>query len=262
KVYSSKANRIVNYPAKSLCRGVTQAKNANLCAQRATVKIKARALDANTAFYRDAKIAPNQLFRGKEFVLTIGARCKLYASIPGPNISKRCPSALRGLDFSKDFKPQLGGNRPLNILEYTLSGRPLGLSIDSGVGYAAINPGAALQAVSGKIKLTVEGTKAKTSSKKLSFDTRSQRFTVTEDVNRGQGAWGIQLKKPKYKVGVRVVPRLEVEVGVDLGVYEWVRTFGPYDVDAVAINLGSFTFDRHKGTASSWNLPIDTRLEQ
>ena len=77
---------------------------------------------------------------------------------------------------------------------------------------------------------------------------------MTEDVPVGSAAsFGLSLTNPEYTVEAQLVPRLEIEIGVDLGVYDWDHTFGPYDIDELAISLGNFKFTPHAGTPNRFN---------
>ncbi|HQB38633.1 MAG TPA: hypothetical protein PL053_05100 [Deltaproteobacteria bacterium] len=254
KVYGISNQRILDYPANQICQGNfdrTNSQNAYLCAQRATVNVQATPVDGDPAFYAGTGLPGDKIFKGKEFVFEIGATCKFYASIPGPNISYSCPSSMRGFDFSKDFTPQLG-NTPKQLFNFTVAGRPIGLALEMGIGYAALNPGVSLMAHSGRLNLGVEGYQAAPSTTSISVDNVPRTFTVSE--RNAAGNWGVDLYNPQYNVSATLTPSLQVQVGIDLGVYEWSKKFGPYNIDALGIELGSVNFPTHSGTRANFEM--------
>lgn len=207
-------------------------------------------MNANKNFYRDIGVDKNQIFDGKEFVFELGASCRLTVSIPGPNINKSCPSSLRGFNFGRNFTPSLGTTRS-TLFSYMASGRALGLSLETGVGFAAINPGAELQAVNGGLKIKTEGHRAYVSRPLLSFTRSSQvkTVTLTENVTTGHtSSWGMILKAPEYKAEARLVPR----IGIDLGIYDWNHVFAPYNIDDLSVSLGEYKLKTHANTPNRY----------
>jgi hypothetical protein len=263
KVYGKTNDRILSYPANEICSGSFSTSgenaktNAYYCAQRATVKVQAKAVNGDSAFYRATGLPSDKVFDGKEFVFEIGATCKFTASIPGPNINISCPSSLKGFDFGRDFTPQLGST-PLTLFNYTIPGRPLGLALEMYIGYAALNPGVSLTAHSGSLTADVKGYQATPSKNSVTFSTTAASFTVAEKNARGN--WGIQLSDPEYGVNAALVPSLQIQVGIDLGVYAWNKKFGPYNIDALGIELGRATFPTHQDTNDTFDMKkIGTR---
>ena len=191
--------------------------------------------------------------------MTLGMTyCRMYASIPGPNIPIDCP--LNIADASVDFTPYLG-TRSKTLFQKMFSGRQLKLGFDYAIGYAVINPGVRLRADNGQLTLHTApfNSTARSSSVTLSGDTKT--VTVNEAVQRGQSPWGLVLERPSYRMGASLVPLLEAEIGIDLGVYEWNYKFGPYSVGALTVNLGRFQFDAHQGTQSRLQYELGTRRE-
>ena len=257
QVYGRTNQRILPYPANEICQGGFPTNgqlahtNAFYCAQRGRVNVTATPVDGNAAFYQATGLPSDKVFNGKEFVLEIGATCKLYASIPGPNISYNCPSSLRGINLSKDFTPQLGNN-PQTLVNFTQPGRPIGLALEAGIGYAALNPGISLSGNSGTLSLGVEGYQAIPSVNRAIISATPAVFSVTE--NNAKGNWGVVMYEPKYEVNATLIPSLQVEVGLDLGIYEWSKKFGPYNIDALAVELGRAYFPPHAGARGEYEL--------
>jgi len=257
KVYGISNQRILDYPATQICKGNfvrtgEQAKsNAFYCAQRANVNVQATPVNGNAAFYQATGLSSDKIFKGQEFVFKVGATCDFYGSIPGPDLSYSCPGSLKGFDFGRDFVPQLGST-PTDLFNYTIKGHDVGLELGFRFGYAALNPGVTMTAHSGSLKLGVAGYQAIPSTNAISIGSTPATFTVSE--NNASGNWGIELYNPQYNVSARLVPSLAVEIGIDLGIYEWSKTFGPYDIDSLGIELGSTTFPTHQGTKSNFEM--------
>jgi hypothetical protein len=262
RVYG-KNNQIVSYPANDICSGhfVTSGQNAIsnsfLCAQRGTVNVQATAVNGDPSFYLSTGLPADKVYNGKEFVFEIGATCTFYASLPGPNITKHCPNNLMGFDFGRDFTPQLGSGSK-TLFNYTVQGRPLGLALEWGAGYAALNPGVSLTVHDSTLLLGVVGHQAAASVPGVVLGTTPKSFTVNEQ--NAKGDWGIRFINPEYRVHAALVPSLQVEVGVDLDAYEWIHKFGPYNIDALGLELGSVTFPAHYNTKSNFDMKnIGTR---
>ena len=245
-------NQSRSYPATDICNDSIPMKQAAgyayLCAKGAAVTVQAKALDGSEQFYREVGVPRGQEFDGKEFVFEIGATCEFYASVPGPNIKMSCPDSIRGFDFGKHFSSQLG-SRPVTLFNYTIAGRPLGLALDGGFGYGAMNPGVSLRATNGRLDFDVTGIQAKPFKKTISINDRPKEFVIQEQ--NAHGNWGVRLSNPRYSVEALLTPTMQVEIGIDLGVYSWTDKFGPYNIDALELSLGTATFDQHTGTNTS-----------
>ncbi|MFA7399606.1 MAG: hypothetical protein WCZ98_03885 [Sideroxydans sp.] len=257
RVYSGDNNTVVQWPADQICKGSFQTegaeatRNAHLCAQRATVSLKAEPVDGDAAFYRDTGLPDEKIFEGKEFVLELGLTCRLYASIPGPNIGVNCPGGLSGFDLGQHYSPQLGTTNA-DFMEEYWPGRSLGLAIDLGLGYAAFNPGVIVQGDNGTLTLDLVGLSSTPSQASVDLKTAEKRVTVTE--NNARGAWGLGIANPRYSVDLSLKPAVEVELGLDLIAFSWVRTFPPISIDAIAIDIGRADFEHHEATNGTYRL--------
>ena len=58
---------------------------------------------------------------------------------------------------------------------------------------------------------------------------------------------GFPAGPPRYAFRLEIVPRMRVRVSVDLGIYEFNRTVGPYNIDFLSIGQG-FQVGHHVGT--------------
>lgn len=250
----------VRYPASQLCEGANSASDAALCASRAEVTVTARGVDGSAEYYERAGVPRNKIFGGKEFVLEAGVTCRLYASIPGPNIAINCPSGIRGKKFSKDFTPYLGRGSK-RLFTAIFPGRPLGLGIDAGLGYAVINPGARLNAENGELILQATGWRSDVRKGRLVLGSGSSKFSVAEAVEGGRAPWGVVFGSPKYRMRATLMPMMEAEIGIDLGVYRWSHKFGPYGLGALKVNLGSYEFGPHEGTQPGLRMQLGVRAE-
>jgi|GEM_PF-6830325 len=259
KVYNDGVPSVVPYstlktgPYK-LCKGdfYPDKNNVKYCGQGATVTLQATPVDGDPAFYAATGLPQDKIFEGKEFVFEVGATCRFHASIPGPNITYNCPDALKGFDFGKHFAPQLGGVRR-NFANITQSGRELGLAIDFGAAYVAFNPGMTIQGDKGKFSLDVTGLNATPSKPVLDLEAGPASFTLAENAAAAT-SWGFEVTNPRYGLNVLIAPSIEVELGAGIGPFSWNTKFGPFTIDALAIDLGRFDFTRHERTNSGYRL--------
>lgn len=246
---------LVNYPANTLCHGNFSRRgrdaqiNDKYCARQAEITVTAKPVaveDSDSTFYQRAEMPSAQIFDGKEFVFELGVTCRLYASIPGDNFNRRCPRSWDVFDFGQHFTPQIGSEKT-DLLKHSFSGRALGLALDAGIGYAALNPGVTLTARDGYIDFLPRGIRSSVLYNKNRVRANpTDKFHV--EVNNTVGEWGAKIKKPSYTFTAGLAPTLEVEIGIDLGLYDWNTTFGPYSIDALELTLGSPSFDRHEGS--------------
>ena len=264
------------YPARSpeqLCSGLSEEggisiegeganRNAHLCAQAAEVKVRTTEHGKayfDEEFYRSTGLPNDKLFKGRELVFEMGLRCRFYASIPGPNISTSCPRSwyFEPLVEYSQFTPQLGST-PKDFVKVEIPGRTIGLALDLGLGYVAFNPGVALQGHSGKFTLDIRGhrsTPSSTSVKLVGFNKDEKIDVVEKTAENGRGGnWGIDLLNPSYSVTAALAPTMSVEVGIDLGVYEWIERFGPVTFDNLAVDIGTGKFERHEGTKGTYEM--------
>jgi len=253
---------VVDYPSNNLCKGdfYPSVQNAKYCAQGAQVSLLATPFDGDAAFYHNIGVPQDKVFGGKEFVFELGVTCNLYASIPGPNVNVNCPDFLKVFDFGRDkLTAKLGPQRE-KITNYTMSGRPLGLSLEVGplgnlplgTGYATLNPGVTIYGKEGNLSFDVKGLNARTSTSNIKLEKQAGSFRVEE--NNAKGPWGFEISNPLYNVGIELAPSIQLEVGIGLGPFGWNHTFDPMTIDALAIDVGTYPFERHQGTRRSYKM--------
>ena len=250
----------VPYPSNELCRQVSHPSNAEKCATIARVSASYKPVstrESNIQFYRRAGVPESEILNGDEFRFVFGAGCSLVMSIPGLDPSTvRCPSRLRRIiDERRNFSPQIGNDRKA-LVDFNLSGRQLGLAIDGGFGYAAINPGISVLGDNGSIEAEIKPSNARTrpqanahvTKDAIAFKNGVKSYLVEERVAVGDvETWGSLISSNQYSVNVNLAPSFRLEMGIDLGVYEWKDTTKPYVFDSLAFDLGRFHFDTHEG---------------
>lgn len=255
-VYAGKANFSYPYPARELCSAAKGNKAAAFqCAKTAEVALTVIPFDADPDDYLEMGVDATQVFGGKELVFEIGATCRLFASIPGEDVSRTCPAKLKGIDFGRNFVPQIG-SIPRPLFKRTIPGRPLGIALETGIGYAALNPGIALQAINGRLTFDVLPNRSDIVAKEVNLTNKVTRFDVSEKIGKGgKSDFGFDLVGPRYQVNTRLVPLIEIEIGIDLGIMGWDHTYGPYEIDDLAIELAEFEFTAHEGSPTKLHVP-------
>lgn len=264
RVHQRNRRMLVQYPAKGLCDEVSEPSSAYLCSAMGAVKIEARPVhknQSNNQFYQQAGVNMSRV-TDEEFVFKVGASCRLYASIPGPNIAKDCPGSF-DIDHSKHFTPSLGSQSvdlPTFYIPRDLA-RSIPLGIDLGFTYAILRPGVTFRGHSGVLTFSLAPKMSRFTSNSNSIVLRSApyRFQVFENVRQGTSDWGFILKDPKYRFTASVLPKIKAEVGIGVAGYNWRHTFGPYALDALEFDLAHFNFERLSGTTGEHMYLIGTR---
>lgn len=248
----------IPYPAQTgqLCSNIpTEGERARqyapLCAQRAKVTLNAQGVNGNRDFYRAVGMPEEKILDGKEFVLDMDAGVILRGSIAGSDFRYERHA---GANFGDHFTPQLGsGSR--RLFDQTQSGRSLGLALDLVLGYVSLDPGIAVYGDSGSLSFDVRKNSAKTTGlgdDDLTLGSDTKTLYVEED--HAQGNWGIAIANPRYRLGLSIAPTMKISYGVDLRIYEWNGSFGPYDIDALAVDMGQAVFNNHRGATSEYLL--------
>ncbi|MDC3332618.1 hypothetical protein OAV62_00085 [bacterium] len=264
-----RSNQIVPYPTQSLCRQVESSANAEGCATRGSLGVNVRAVptaESNRAFYQTAGVPRDEIFDGNEFVFQLGASCRFSASIPGPNKGFSCPTAWNSIiDENRNYVAPLGNTRQ-TLATFVESGRSLGLAYDTGLGYIALNPVLVVKGKDGALDLSFEPTtsgdqaNARLSNRRLTLGSTEKDITVTTAVGAGRVEdWGAKVRIDNYTMGIDLEPSVEVEAGIDLGVYEWTGKAGPYTLDALAIDIGDYEFDVHEGVTARQTVTLGRR---
>jgi hypothetical protein len=201
--------------------------------------------------YPAVGLPANKTFEGKEFVLEFKAGCSFYASIPGPNIDKKCPSIDKG--YSRDVDPVIGSESSA-IHDWWLDGTVTGLSLNLAVVKASVDLGVGADVTNGKIRMRATGTNGGTVSMgALAFNSRSAiGFDVTSG---GQASPRLRLDDPRYGFDLRLRPKIRGKIDLDVAVYERQFIIGPYPLDFLAI-AHSFELGHHDGTTASHDYAV------
>jgi hypothetical protein len=199
--------------------------------------------------YQAVGLPANKTFGGKEFVLEFKAGCRLYVSIPGPNIDRRCPSI--DLDYSRDVDPVIGTDRS-SIGDWWLDGSVTGLKVAIPVASAALDIGIGAEVTNGRIGVRATplagATLHSVGGGNLSFTSRTPRVF---DVTRAPGVAdaGVRFDRPTYGFDITVTPKLRGRIEVDVAVYEKTWILGPWALGFLSISQ-NFQLSHHSGTVS------------
>ena len=205
--------------------------------------------------YQAVGLPANKTFDGKEFVLEFKASCRLYVSIPGPNVDRRCPSI--DLGYSRDIDPVIGGETS-NIGDWWLNGSMTGLTASVAAASVSLDVGLGADVTNGRIGVRLAALPgsgfAGVNPGDLAFN---QRSPLSFTVNRGSGGAnaGFRLERPTYGFDIRVAPKLRARVKVDVSVYENTWILGPYALDFLAISR-SFQLSHHAGTVAQHSYEV------
>ena len=249
-VHEENRKMLVKYPASGLCEKADNASQAHLCAAlgKATIQaIPVSTRDSNNQFYRDAGIPENKI-DSREFTFKISADCYLTVSVPGYKKNYECPNFIN-VDKSQDFIPPLGFGDEKDIVSYYIpddvaKAVPLGYSNPGGLGYAILMPGVVISGEDGTLSFDVvqHVAKLRPEINNLTLDKRSKSLSISERTMHHHGSdWGFKIKNPKYSLNASLVPSIKAQVGIDF-VYEWKKTFKPFKLDSLKINLGRSQF--------------------
>lgn len=204
--------------------------------------------------YPAVGLPANKTFEGKEFVLEFKAGCSFYASLPGPNLDKKCPQIDKG--YSRDVNPVIGTESSA-IHDWWLDGTVTGLALNLAVVKATIDVGVGADVTNGRMRMHATGTNGASVSGltagALAFSSRDAiGFDVT---NGGQANAGLRLGSPGYGFDLRLRPKLRAKVDLDVAVYEHQWIIGPYALDFLAI-AQNFQLGHHDGTVASHDYAV------
>ncbi len=246
------------YPATRLCPAAEgERSKAHLCAAEAEIEFSARAVpvaESNADFYRRAGMPEGDIFGGTEFLLEGGMTCSFKASIPGPDPRTwNCPASLYK-SFSANFAARLS---PGKVFEKRFDGRAAGLGYDLSLGYAVIDPGIRVRATKAELKFAVNRWNSVGSPRRLTLSTGKVKANIKARVGTGEQPWGLEVKNPVYRLNATISPMMYFRVGIDLGVYEWSTSFGPFVIGSM--KLPALEFPAHAGTSPNFRLQVGTR---
>lgn len=195
-------------------------------------------------------------FQGREFVLEFDAGCGLKAVIPGPDIKLKCPTP--SVHESQDILPAIGqDNRQLGPV-WVVDGQVWGLGVNAGIGGAYLDLGVAANLSNGRFTMQISpfpGSQIEgLSGPNLVFSSGNpQRFTLLTQT--GNTPSGFVLENPRYQVTAAISPAARGRVNIDLGIYEFNKTVGPFILDMVSLEQ-EFELGRHDGTVVKHRFPL------
>lgn len=199
--------------------------------------------------YQAVGLDAGKTFDGNEFVLELTAGCRLYASIPGPNLEQKCPDI--SFNENRDVPPVIGSERS-TVKEWWLPGKTTGLWFDAGFARGSIDTGIGLDVTNGTFSVSVEPTPGASISgidgNALAFSSRSPTtFTLTRD-SGFQG--GFTLSNPRSTFALSLRPAIRASVGIDVSVYENDWMLGPWSIP-VSVEVLTVPLPHHSGTVGS-----------
>ncbi|NOZ10432.1 MAG: hypothetical protein GXP09_05270 [Gammaproteobacteria bacterium] len=220
--------------------------------------LSATTRDANEAFYLATGLERSKLFKGKEAVLEVrfGFGYKLRAIWKDLKYQRY---RSYGINYSQDFRPPFGNCRDCGFriaLPPELTRTRFDFAVLSGYAQAGFK-------LSGKGEVQFDyepfiGDR-KLGKRRVSFkDDRVQRVETRLPVVSRQGnapaewRYGFTVSDPRYRIGLTLTP--EVKLSARAG-YKWFsRRFstGWMSLNALRINLGNVTFNRHAGTTRQY----------
>lgn len=198
--------------------------------------------------YPAVRLPKNKAFDGDEFVLQFEAGCNLYVSVPGPNLDKDCPTPP-SMNRSQDLDPVLG-TESAKIRDWWLEGSDTGLKLDYGIARVQIDLGVEADMTNGKIGVKLAplpGSRFTTmaAGTRTFTDRTALGFGMKRDASATRG--GFRIEQPTYGFDLRVVPRVRIVAGIDVGVFEHTWTMGAFSADDWAIEA-PFVLGRHDDT--------------
>jgi hypothetical protein len=223
--------------------------------------VRYETLDADSAFYSRAGMSQQQLFEGKELVLTayVGYGYKFRALWTD---WAHQPYVEHGIDYGQDFVPPHSANWQ-TIAPLFIPAELTRTAIDLGVLAGRIEAGVQLAArgrISGVFRSYVDGERVPTRFGNAESSEWRRDFTSSQQVlNFGASipfltssasasrTYGYELGDLRYTSEWSVAPG--VRVSVRAGVRGFSRTFNrTVWIEAARVEIGSHTFDTHAGT--------------
>lgn len=213
-----------------------------------TLSIRARAVDGDEAFYKDAGISQNQMFDAKEAVLEaqFGFGYKFRAL--WTNISDR-PFSYIGMDFSKDFTPPTGkdGDAPVIEIPPKLTSTEfdfVGLNGSATFGIRLAGTGSILF----DYDTLADGKSVHTRKiESRSVSSNSFQSTIPADAKE----YGFRLKNPTYRYDLELIPTVKLSGRVHCSGFSRGISTGWIDLNSLSIDVGTVTLHRHAGTRKS-----------
>ncbi|HRH81572.1 MAG TPA: hypothetical protein PLW81_11055 [Thiobacillaceae bacterium] len=189
-----------------------------------------------TQAWQGVGLDKSRYFDGREFVLQFGAGCGLKASIPGPNVDLKCPTPQ--VNASQDIVPVIGTESTSLPFFTVVPGEVSRLGVSFGISNAWLDLGLASKLNNGRIKLRVspfQGSQIQNlAGPDLLFDSRAPLSFILTPLSGGTQA-GFTLDNPRYRMNAEFSPGVQGRVNLDLGIYEFNKTVGPFILDILSV---------------------------
>ncbi len=206
----------------------------------------------------DIRVNPLDLL-GNEFTLKAWANAEFYASIPGSNVEEGFSKEVGG---GKTFKPILGNRSEKNIGTLWLRGSDLMLGYTAWYGSVFLDIGATAKMKNGEIGYSIKPDN-NSSFRRQPRDERhvwrantgNYTFNLQPD-NIDEGV-GFKIYKPEYKFNISIMPSAQINLNLDLGVYEKNVIVGPFDFDSLSVDIGGWTLEIYEGTTASYDYSME-----
>lgn len=196
-------------------------------------------------------------FQGREFVLEFDAGCSLKVAIPGPNPPPlKCPTT--SVQESQDILPAIGQNTERLGPVWIVDGQVWGLGVNAGIGGAYLDLGLAANLTDGRFSLQISpftGNRIEGPSGSDLIFTSGSPLSFSLLPQSGGTPAGFVLEKPRYQVTAEISPAVRGRVNIDLGLYEFNKTVGPFILDMVSLDQ-TFELSHHEGTVARHRFPL------
>jgi hypothetical protein len=238
-----------------------------------SVDLKAKAVNANTDFYRAVGMNPSLIRDGKEFLM--GAGFELVVRLKAGFVVNKTWSIPNkpGFDFSQDFKPPFGDcgtNCGIDIwipADKTRTKLSL-MKIVTGsarIGFKLAGNGKALAKFEalygdGSVKSWPAGRKnqearAQTVTFTNKNQVRSFKALAGANARKSTKHYGYSISNPRYQWAMKLIPGVRADIRIKAKpIINDNFPIGPFWLDSLAIDLGTLHLNRHKGTKEKYRV--------
>ncbi|MBM3465437.1 MAG: hypothetical protein FJX76_25370 [Armatimonadetes bacterium] len=211
-------------------------------------QVRARALDANAAFYAASGLPEDLRLQGREAVLEARVGFGYKFRVFWEDVAQMRYRDF-GFDYSQDVAPPFAGQGGLRIaIPPELSRTEVELSVIRGWAQAGLFLGG-----DGEVRVDHEGL---VDSEVVDRRTLRFRNGAVQDLGialpalpeSGTHRYGFRLSNPSYHLDLTLTP--EVRLGLRVGVDGFSRSFRTdwISLGAARVRLGTVSFNRHRGT--------------
>ncbi len=239
------------------------------------VSLKAAAIDADTAFYREAGLATSDLHDGQELVLGAGFQVTLTLKVMGIDIAKTLPKN-GGFDFGQDFRPPFGDcgtkcgfdvwvpssvtHTGIDILGILKGSARVGVNV-SGDGKVIVDYTGKYGNDEVKSWLSTKNERSAQKRHELAFRGPGDEHILVQKadaIDRNQGGskfYGYEVSKPRYEWKVALTPGVRADISVNAKpIFSDKFTIGPLWFHDLAIDLGTVKLGAHGGGKDAYTV--------